>query len=322
MESALVGDIGATNARFAVLRDGAPSSVQILSVAAYPSLGDAIATYFKALARAGAAVPRQAALAVAGPVTGDYLSFTNHPWSFSQAALARDLKLDRLDVVNDFLAVAMAIPRLHADDRRQVGAGVPVPDAPVGIIGPGTGLGVSILAPAKCAGSVMLTAIPGEGGHATLPAVTEREAAIVALLHANGRKHVSAETLICGAGLVTLYDSLCALDGRATPALEPAEVTERAISRNDPVAVEALDIFCAMLGTVTGNLALTAGTRGGIYIAGGIVPRLGDLFDRSEFRARFVAKGRMRGYLEPIPTYVITNPLPAFLGLAELIARK
>jgi glucokinase len=319
MESALIGDIGATNARFAVLQDGEPTAIRVLPVASYASLHDAIEAYFRGLDESGHARPRIGAVAVAGPVTGDFLSFTNHPWSFSISGLARDLDLDHLDVINDFVAVALAVPRIGPDNRRQVGAGEPEAGAPVGIIGPGSGLGVSIVVPVDDGGSTRWVPLSGEGGHVTLPPITEREIALVAWMHRTGRAHVSAETFICGKGLTTLYSGLATLDGVAQTALQPADVSARAISGEDPIAVEAVDIFCGLLGTVAGNLALTAGARGGIYIAGGIVPKMGEFFDKSQFRPRFVAKGRMRTFLEPIPTYVVTAEFPAFLGLTELV---
>lgn len=320
MESALIGDIGATNARFAVLKDGVPTSIQVLPVASYASLFDAIQAYFEGLDKADMLRPKIGALAVAGPVTGDFLSFTNHPWSFSISGLTKDLELKHLDVINDFVAVALAVPRIGPDSRRQVGSGSSEPGAPVGIIGPGSGLGVSIVVPvAEKGGTTQWVPLSGEGGHVTLPPVTEREIALVAWLHRTGRAHVSAETLICGKGLTTLYAGLSALDGIAPTQLHPADVSRMAISGEDPIAVEAVDIFCALLGTVAGNLALTCGARGGIFIAGGIVPKMGAFFDHSQFRPRFVAKGRMRTYLEPIATYVVTEEFPAFLGLAELV---
>jgi len=316
MDIALIGDVGATNARFALLDDGAARAVEILNVAAYPTLDAAIKAYL-AKQRDGP-TPKHGALAVAGPVTGDFLSFTNHPWSFSIEGLRRDLGFERLEVVNDFVAAALAIPRLGADDRRQIGPGAPAAGAPIGVIGPGTGLGVSALVP-NPDGKKKWIALPGEGGHATLATVDEREAAIVEWLHRAGRAHVSAERLISGAGLESLYAAVTALDGAIAPKLAAADITDRAKSAEDAHAVESVQIFCALLGTVAGNLALTLGARGGVYIAGGIVPKLGDMFDKSQFRARFVAKGRMQTYLEPIPTYLMTHPHAAFLGLAELL---
>jgi len=320
MELALIGDIGATNARFAVLQNGIPTAIKVLPVASYASLQDAVSAYFAELDKGDLLRPKIGALAVAGPVTGDYLSFTNHPWSFSISGLAKEVGLTHLDVINDFVAVALAVPRIGTDARRQVGEGSSVAGAPVGIIGPGSGLGVSIVVPVdEKGGPTRWVPLSGEGGHVTLPPVTEREIALVAWLHRTGRSHVSAETLICGKGLTTLHAGLSALDGIAPTHLEPADVSRRAISGEDPIAVEAVEIFCAMLGTVAGNLALTAGARGGVFIAGGIVPKMGTFFDHSQFRPRFVAKGRMRTFLEPIATYVITEEYPAFLGLAELV---
>lgn len=319
MSAALIGDIGATNARFAVLRDGEPEATKVLQVAAFPSLGDAIQAYLSALPAAGLPMPDRAALAVAGPVTGDMLSFTNHPWSFSISELKQRFGFHRLDVLNDFVALALAVPHLGETGRRQIGSGEPAEGAPIGIIGPGTGLGVSILVPVQGGGKTHWIPIASEGGHVTLPSVTAREAAIVDALHAAGRTHVSAETLICGQGLVTLYETLAIVDGATSDDLKPADVTRRALEGRDPRATEAVAIFCALLGTVAGNLALTGGTRGGVFIAGGIVPRLGELFDQSDFRERFLAKGRMRSFLEPIPTYLITQELAAFPGLAALV---
>lgn len=319
MTAALIGDIGATNARFALLLNGEVTHIEVLPVADHPSLGDAIQAYLKQVTGAGVLRPRQGAVAVAGPVTGDYLSFTNHPWSFSIAALTRDIGFDHLRVVNDFVAQAMAAPRLGVDRRRQVGPGTPATDVPIAIIGPGTGLGVSIVVPVMEHGKTRWIPLPGEGGHVTLATVTAREQAIVDLLHQNGKTHVSGEVLVCGAGLTLLHSTLSTLDGKGNTALVPAEVTGRAIKGDDPIAVEAVQIFCGLLGTLAGNLALTAGARGGLFIAGGIVPKLGSLFDNSDFRERFAAKGRMRTFLDPIPTYVITEEYPAFLGLAELI---
>jgi glucokinase len=320
MKSALIGDIGATNARFALLEDGQPQGIEILNVADHPSLGTAIEAYLAKIPAADR--PRLGALAVAGPVTSDFLSFTNHPWSFSIKALTRDLRFERLEVVNDFVAAALGVLRLRPEDRRQVGHGDPTAAAPIAVIGPGSGLGVSSLAPCSCNGRVEWMPLPGEGGHVTLSTVTLREAAIVDRLHRAGYDHVSAERLVSGPGLATLYTTLSMLDGIADLPLEPSQVTAGALNGEDPHAVEAVEIFCALLGTVAGNLALSLGARGGVYIAGGIVPRLGPLFDRSQFRTRFTAKGRMQAYLDPIPTYVITHKLPAFLGLAELLERS
>lgn len=309
----LIGDIGATNARFALVQpDGATSSARVNALNDYASLSDAIDAYLTE--ESPPVRPVQAVLAVASPITSDEVALTNHAWEFSIETLRRHLGLRRLRVINDFAAIALAIPHLAENDRIQIGPGAPVSNAPVGIIGPGTGLGVSALAPAQ-SGAV---AIAGEGGHVTMTPANAQESAILDLMRSR-YDHVSAERLLSGPGLVNLYNTLCELAELPAAPFTPAQITSPRIWDEDPRCREATTIFCAMLGTVAGNLALTLGARGGIYIAGGIVPRLGPFFAQSEFRLRFEAKGRLRGYLATIPTYVIAHPLPALLGAAALL---
>jgi glucokinase len=309
----LVADIGATNARFGLLdHEGRLLHTRTLPCTGFPTLEDAARDY---LAAANPPTyPSRGAIDIAGPVTGDVLTMTNHPWTFSVRGTRDALGLERLEVVNDFTAVAMSIPLLAESDRRQVGDGGSVDGEVIGVLGPGTGLGVSGLVH----GATGWTALAGEGGHVTMAAVTERETAVLERLRQQFG-HVSAERVISGQGLVNLYGALAALDGQEPEALTPADVANRGLDGSNPVCGEALEMFCAMLGTVAGNLALTLGARGGVYVAGGIVPRLGDFFDRSLFRERFVEKGRLRDYLGPIPTYVVTHPLAAFLGLQAVL---
>ncbi|WP_281292012.1 glucokinase [Nitrospirillum amazonense] len=320
----LLADIGGTNARFALSESSetAPhdahaasiSGVRILPCADYPSL-EAAAEAYLALEAPGAR-PKQAAIALAGPVTGDRIRMTNLPWEFSIDGVRRSLSLDRLEVVNDFTAVALSIPALGANDRAQVGDGAPVADAPIAVLGPGSGLGVSSLIPRKRSnGQPGWTALATEGGHVTMAPVNDRESAILGVLRKQF-DHVSAERVLSGPGLVNLYEAVCLADGKEPARLTAAQVTAAGTQHaGDPACIEALETFCGMLGTVAGNLALSIGARGGVYIAGGIAPRILSFFTHSRFRKRFVEKGRMRDYLGPIPTYVVTHPLPAFLGL-------
>ncbi|HXW41517.1 MAG TPA: glucokinase [Xanthobacteraceae bacterium] len=309
----LIGDIGATNARFALVRPGGKiTPARVYALNDYPSLADAVDTYLTE--EAPPARPQRAVLAVASPVSGDQVTLTNHAWTFSTAALRRRLKLQRLRVVNDFAANAAAIPRLAAKDRIQVGRGAPVADAPLGVIGPGTGLGVSALVPSP--GGIV--SIAGEGGHVTMTPATAQESAILDLMRER-YDHVSAERLLSGPGLVNLYNTLCELQKAPAAPFTPAQITSPRIWETDPRSREATAIFCAMLGTVAGNLALTLGARGGIYIAGGIVPHIAAFFAQSEFRSRFEAKGRLQDYLATIPTYVVTQPLLGLLGAAALL---
>ncbi|MDE1147388.1 MAG: glucokinase [Azospirillaceae bacterium] len=317
----LLADIGGTNARFALSessdRDGHPvniSGVRILPCADYPSL-EAAAEAYLALEAPGAR-PKQAAIALAGPVTGDRIRMTNLPWEFSIAGVRRSLALDRLEVLNDFTAVALSIPTLGPDDRVQVGEGAPKADAPIAVLGAGSGLGVSALVPRKRSnGQPGWSALATEGGHVTMAPINDRESLILAVLRKQF-DHVSAERVISGPGLVNLYEAVCLADGKEPQRLTAAQVTAAGTTHaGDPACVEALDLFCGMLGTVAGNLALSIGALGGVYIAGGIAPRILPFLTHSRFRKRFVEKGRMREYLGPVPTYIVTHPLPAFLGL-------
>lgn len=314
----LVADIGATNARFGLMDGNAVRDSRVFPCADFPSVAAATESYLASVGAAtGASRPARGAFAIAGPVTGDRIAMTNLVWSFSAEEVRAGLEFERLKVVNDFTAVALSVPRLGADDRVQVGDGSGVPDQVVGVIGPGSGLGVSGLIPVA-ARPGHWTALSGEGGHVTMAAVSDHEAAVLAQLRKRF-DHVSAERVLSGPGLVNLYEALAILDGREPPPATPAAVTAAALDGSDRHAGEAVEMFCAMLGTVAGNLALSLGARGGVYIAGGIVPRLGSLFLHSRFRKRFVEKGRMRDFLGPIPTFVVTHPLPAFLGLAQAL---
>jgi glucokinase len=308
----LIGDIGATNARFALLDPaGGISRTRVLACDDFPTIEAAIGDYLAA--EAGPA-PQEAALAVASPITGDAVTLTNHPWSFSIAGLRERLALTRLLVVNDFAANALAVSRLTAEERSAIGGGTAIAGQPIGVIGPGTGLGVSGLVPTPSG----WIAISGEGGHATMPPADHRESEV--LEHMRRRfDHVSAERVLSGPGLVNLYNTLAEIESVPAAPFTPAQIADRQIGESDPLAREALELFCAMLGTVAGDLALTLGARGGVYIAGGIVPRLGPSFAASRFRERFEAKGRFRAYLAAIPTYVVTHPIPALLGLAALL---
>ncbi|MGH6670540.1 MAG: glucokinase [Xanthobacteraceae bacterium] len=314
-ETGLIGDIGATNARFAVVdADGGMTNARLYALNDYSSLADAIDAYLKD--QAPPTPPIEAVLAIASPIMGDQVTLTNHAWSFSIENLRRHLGLRRLRVINDFAATALAIPHLTAADRMQVGPGSPVADAPIGLIGPGTGLGVSALVPAP-GGDLTIS---GEGGHVTMAPASSRESAVLELMRKR-YDHVSAERLLSGPGLVNLYDALCEMAEAPAAPFRPAQITSPRIWDEDPRTREATEMFCAMLGTVAGNLALTLGARGGIYVAGGIVPRLGAFFVQSGFRERFETMGRFRSYLAAIPTYVITYPLPALIGAATLLRR-
>ncbi|MDY0064792.1 MAG: glucokinase [Steroidobacteraceae bacterium] len=312
----LIADIGGTNARFALLEQDAPRDIQVLACAAYPDLISAVEQYLSSVgAITGARRPVEAAIAIAGPVTGDLIRMTYHVWQFSASQTRQRLGLRRLIVINDFTALAMATRHLPQDELEQIGGGRPTPNAPLAVIGPGTGLGVSGVIPAND----HWVALQGEGGHSTLSVMTEREMSVLRQLHQRF-SHVSAERVLSGPGLVNLYEALCALDGVVAEPLDPPAVTRRAQQASCRVCMEAVSMFCALLGTMAGNLVLTLGALGGVYIGGGVVPALGSLFTNSPFRDRFEDKGRYADYLAAVPTYVIHSPLPAFVGLRQAFA--
>ena len=310
----LLADIGGTNARFAMHYAGRtmPSEVAVLPCYEHASLLDAICGY---LAQHTLVAPRWCAIGIATPVTGDWVSMTNHPWSFSIKELEAALGLERLVVINDFTALALALPQLHENELRAIGAGAARPHAPKALLGPGTGLGVAGL----IVHGKQYVPVVGEGGHVTLAATNEAEDAVLVKLRQRFG-HVSAERALSGPGLVNLYLACCEVAGRTPAALESQQVSSRALSDEDPLCRRAVELFFAFLGTTAANLALTLGAFGGVYIGGGVVPRLSALMESSPFRARFEAKGRFAGYLSEIPTWVIESDFPpALLGAARAL---
>ena len=310
----LLADIGATNARFALLRRGGEiGPVRTLAVADYPRFTDAVAAFL-----AGErARPAGAVLAVAGTVEGERAVMTNCPWVIDAAELRQVLGVAAVRVINDFEATAWSLSALEPGHVAPVGAGRAMPGAPMVVLGPGTGLGLASHVPRAQAPVVIAT----EGGHVTLAAATPREDAVVAWLR--GRfGHASAERALSGHGLENLYRAIAALDGAAVPERDATAITQGGVAGTCPVSRAALDMFCAMLGTFAGNAALSFGARGGVFIAGGIAPRIVDYLLKSELRARFDAKGRFRAYMEAIPLNVIVHPDYAFIGLKSLVERE
>ncbi len=311
-----MADIGATTTRCALLDDkGHELAPEIFENADFTGVEGVLRIYLEH--RRESDRPSRAALAVAAPILDDEVQMVNIGWRFSQTALKQALGLKRLQVVNDFAANAWALPQLGAGDVVQIGGGTSVPRTTLATLGPGSGLGVSALVPATDGWTVM----SGEGGHISMPAATREEQDVIALLRDRFDGHCSAERLLSGPGLVNLYVALAELVGRGQPTVMPEDVTNLA-KQGEPLARKTLAMFFAMLGTVAANLAVLTGARGGVYIAGGIVPRLVDELQKSEFRARFEAKGRYRQYLAAIPTLVITAPLPAFRGLRYLLGYR
>ena len=303
----LVGDVGGTRARFGVVAARGEGVTQIRELACddHASLEAAVDGYLR---ETRVAAPASCAIAIATAVTGDRVSMTNRDWSFSIDALRARLGVARLLVVNDFTALALALPALSRGELEPVGGGTAMAGEALALLGPGTGLGVGCLV---ASGDTMLP-LASEGGHMTLSATDEREERVVAALR-RAFGHPSAERALSGNGLVNLYRVACADAGRAPELLSPPDVTARALARADDACVEAVELFFALLGGVAGNLALVVGARGGVYIGGGIVTRLGDWIHRSRFRERFESKGRLRPYLSSIPVWLIRPGSPPAL---------
>ena len=302
----LVADIGGTHLRAALCGPGAPlHALATLACADYATPRAALADY---LTRCGAR-PMAACLAVAGAVTGDVFRFTNRAWEFSQTQLRAELGLAHLLVRNDFEVLALALPELMRADVQPIGGGSPRTGCPMLVLGPGTGLGVATLLPH---GDSWL-ALAGEGGHAGFAPQDDLEIAIAAVLR-RATPRVTNESILSGGGLAALYAALALLDGRHAEALVAAQVSTRALDASDALAVRALDVFCAVLGAVAGDMALVTGARGGVYIGGGIAPRLLPFLQGSRFRERFEAKAARQAYAAAIPTQVIVHATPALLG--------
>lgn len=312
-EDVLVGDIGGTKARFGIVDSaGQLTGVRILGASNYPTLTDAAADYLAGFE--SEAQPRRAAIAVACPILGDRVQMTNHPWSFSIEETCDALNLETLEVLNDFIALALALPVLREEHSREVKPGRREVTAPLGLLGPGTGLGVSALVPVAQG----WVALPTEGGHRDLAATTEREWEIFKRLQQRFG-HVSAERVLSGPGLVNLYSAIRELDGLEPEATEPEGVVARAMTATCSACDEAVEIFSRQLGAVAGDLALTLGARGGIFLGGGVLHGMDTIFHAGLFREGFLDKGRFRDYLEPIPVRLVLNPTAALLGAARAL---
>ena len=310
----LVADVGGTNVRFGLVDDegGEVRHVQVFATAAYAGPAQAAVAYLaqRQAADARFRAPRAAAFAVATAVEREPIALTNAGWSFTCEQLQAALGVERLRVLNDFEALALALPSLGPERLCVIGPWPPAPGTRA-VVGPGTGLGVGAVVPTAAGWH----AVPGEGGHATLAAGDDFEAAVIA--HARREfAHVSAERLLSGIGMPVLYRAVAAAEGVSAPALDAPAIVQAALDGTDPLAHRTLDTFCALLGSFAGNVALTFGARGGLYVGGGIVPRFAERFAASRFRERFEAKGRFAPYLRAIPTPLIVDPLSALVGAA------
>jgi glucokinase len=309
---ALVADIGGTNARFALadLDTLELSEIRQVLCADHPSLEAALGSYTASLS----ARPHHAAIAVAGPVTGADISLTNLAWSFGRDELRRSLGLKHVHLLNDFEALALSLPHLAAAELYQIGGEAPPEHATKAVLGPGTGLGVAGLVWS----GEHWTTLAGEGGHMSLGADNEQELALLERLR-KGRAHLSAERVLSGPGLAELYQAITQARGLSPAELKPNDVLVLGMSGEDEVAVEALDCFVTWLGRFAGDAALLLGARGGVYLGGGIAPKLVAKLSSGAFRQAFEDKGRMTAYLAPIPIYVILAKFATLTGAAAAL---
>ncbi len=321
----LVADIGGTHARFAIADPDAPSAEAIkpdvMMVAGVATLEEALSQYLETKDTSAAELAG-AVFCAAGPVRGDgSIQMTNCPWVVDPKIISSAQAFPKIHIMNDMSAAALGLLRFKGSDTQQIGEGTPDTAAPKAIIAPGTGLGVSGLIPSASGSWAPLS---GEGGHVDLAPSTEREIAVVFhLLRQHG--HASAERLLSGPGLETLHITLAALDGVDLKGRPAAVDIANAARRGETLAQETVRLFCGWLGSVAGDLVLTLGAKGGLYVGGGIVPQWGeqwgDLFDEDLFRRRFMAKGRFSDYLAPVPTYLVKQPDLALLGCLEQASR-
>ena len=312
----LVADIGGTHARFAVTDggDGAPTHVRTLKTGSFPGIVEAIEHYLEGLLEPR---PSGACIAVACPVGGDKVSLTNNDWAFSIADIQKSLGLHDFQVVNDFKALAAAVPGLAVDERIQIGGGHALDDCPVSILGPGTGLGVATVTHMKKGYAVL----DGEGGHVGFAPSNVQETEVLRIL---GKRYdrVSVERILSGPGISELHSTLAVIDSVTSPELETKSIIEQAVEGSCSRCRETIDVFCGILGSFAGDVALTTGSKGGVYLGGGIAPRIADLLQNGPFRSRFEDKGRMSLYVRSIPTYLITASNPALRGAAMLMMQN
>jgi glucokinase len=314
MNMNFVADVGGTNIRLAQIADGKLTNIKKYLCSDYSTITAAIQAYFAAFPDIKFSA---GCLGVACPVNNDFISMTNNSWQFSISKLQDSLGLKWLGVINDFTAVAHAVTVLNQQQKEQVGQGQAVANDNIAVFGPGTGLGVKHLTHTAQG----WLALDGEGGHVDFAAVDAEDIAILRFLTAK-YGHASAEEVMSGRGLLQIYQALA--EHKGVPAVfdDPADITDRALDGSCELSRATLNQFCRIMGSFAGNLALNMGTRGGVYIGGGIAPRFLNFLKDSDFRMRFEAKGRFRDYVASIPTFIITEPDHGLIGAMAYLVQN
>ena len=313
MSGYFVADVGGTNIRVATVTADGITNIRKYLCNDFATIDLALKQYFSDVDTSFSA----GCIAIACPVTGDEVAMTNHSWVFSQRALTQQLNLDALFVINDFTAVAHSLPVLSGEQLVQIGSGTANPQGNVVVFGPGTGLGVEHMQLSDQG----WTTLDGEGGHVDFAPVDETD--LVVWRYLQGKlDRVSAEDVLSGRGLLHIYQALALNAGETLSVTEPAQVTEKALNGECETCLAALQQFCRIMGSFAGNLALNLATTGGVFIGGGIATRFTELLLNSDFRARFEAKGRMKHYVQPIPTYLINEPDHGLLGASAYLQQQ
>lgn len=312
----LVADIGGTNARFSLAspEDYTLTHQHSFKCSDFSSLAEVIHAWQNL---SGQPLPRRACFAIAGPIDNGHVKMTNLSWEFSCQSLKSEFDIAELHLINDFAALANAAAVLQGDDLHCLKQGSAANAAPLAIIGPGTGFGAAALVPNK---DKWIT-LASEGGHAAFAPTTEIERQLLEIL-SQKYTHVSIETLLCGRGLVDIYQSLAQLQQQAANNYCPSDITKQAVTDGDNLCVQTVETFCNILGSVAADKALTYGARGGVFIGGGIVPRLLEFIKTTHFQAHFVNKGVMSHYVEDIPVHVMIADQPALIGAAAWLQHQ
>lgn len=312
MSQMFVADVGGTNIRLALVENGSLTHITKYLCKQFDTISDAIEHFAH---EANVDSFEYGCIAIACPVNDDLVNMTNHTWSFSKKALKNELNLARLLVINDFSAVAYSLPTLKKEQVIQIGSGVSLEKGNIAVFGPGTGLGVEHLTWTSGGWQTL----DGEGGHVDFAPNDENDLIVWRYIKAKlGR--VPAEELLSGRGLVNIYRALAEYEGIEFVFDDPADITKHALANTDPTCVNTVQLFCRVMGSFAGNLALNLCTTGGVFIGGGIASRLGEFFINSDFRPKFEDKGNFAGYVKNIPTYLINEPDHGLLGaLAYLL---
>ena len=308
----LVADVGGTNIRLALVNAATGKTEQLRTYlcADYPAIVDVIKQYEIDVSYQA----KHAVIAIACPTEQDWIEMTNHTWAFSKNELKAQLGLAQLHVINDYTAISQALPELDESQLVKLGGGEITPLAPKAVLGPGTGLGVAHLGYA----GERWVSFPGEGGHVDFAPSNELEIDLLRMF-IEKYGHVSYERFLCGQGLVDIYTALCLLEEVEPRDVAPKDVTQGAVDGSCEYCQRAFDLLCKILGSHAGNLALNFAATGGVYIAGGILPRFVELLQNSDFRKRFEAKGRFVEYVKAIPTFLIVEPQPGLVGAAAYL---